>query len=190
LEGSFEIELSWLQNWLRDLEVDFLYILQQTKLADNSDEAWLQVWEKNKGVLALGGEGLILRSSTQEWTPKRLSTVLKVKPSYDAEAIVIGSTSGRTGKTGRYLGMMGNLIVDYNGTRFELSGFNNEEREINDPVLKAWCVDNPGKEMPNELISEGSLYFNLGDQLTFLYRELSKDQVPKDARFFRSRPQE
>lgn len=187
---TFEIELSWLQEWLRDLEVDFLYIHQQTKLSDDSDEAWGQVWAKNKQVLELEGEGLILRSSTQEWTPKRLSTVLKVKPSFDDEAIIVGATAGRTGKTGRYLGMMGNLILDFQGVRFELSGFNNEEREINDPVLYAWCVDNPGKEMPEELLVDGALQFDIGEQITFLYRELSVAGVPKDARFFRSRPQE
>lgn len=194
---SFPIEIAWLQDWVSDTDPSICYIHPQRELPLDNEEAWSLVHQTQRQIVEGGGEGLILRNPQQEWTPKRVANVLKVKPFSDAEAVVVGATAGRTGKTGRYLGMMGNLIVAYKPesdiierVEFELSGFNNYERTINDPVLRGWCEDNPGKIMPTEMIIEGALQFDLGEVITFIYRELSKTCVPKDARFLRTRPQE
>lgn len=195
---SFEEELHFLDLVLSvNCKLGFCKLHPQVCLPINDQEAWDVVNTMNKKILDGGGEGVMLRNPEQVWTPKRVSNLLKVKPHFDAEAVMIGATAGREGKTGRYHGMMGNLIVSYKPesdiierVEFELSGFTDEERAISDPVLEAWCRDNPGKKMPEEMIVDGALQFNIGDTITFLYRELSKGAIPKDARYFRIRTSE
>ena len=85
-------------------------------------------------VLDQGGEGVVIRNPQGVWTPKRHRTILKYKPFQDAEARVVGFTSGReTAKGSRLLGKIGALIVDYQGKRLELSGLTDAEREFADP---------------------------------------------------------
>ncbi len=58
-------------------------------------------------VLALGGEGLMLREPGSHYEPGRSSTLLKVKQFHDAEAAVIGHLPGG----GRHKGRLGALEV-------------------------------------------------------------------------------
>ena len=135
-------------------------------------------------VTANGGEGLIVRSGDALWTPTRTHNMVKVKKLLDAEATVIGCTSGRqTDKGSKLLGKMGALIVKYDGKEFELSGFTDEEREFGDSEHTHWAIQFPGERCPPGMMPKA---FNLGDRITFLYRELSDDGIPIEARYWRT----
>lgn len=187
----FEFELQYLQQWLAESDPNILSLHTQTRLPNDSDKAWELVNSKTKEIFSIGGEGGIVRNPYAHWTPLRVRDVLKVKPTLDSEATVIGATSGEVGKTGRYHGMVGNFIMEWdNGKRFELSGFNNQERSINNENVHKWALANPGEEIPTEMLQDGVLAYNLGDRLTFTYREKTDDNKPKEARFLRLRPEE
>ena len=84
------------------------------------------------------GEGIILKHPDSEYTGKRSDFMLKYKPCYDAEAIIVDYTQG----TGKYSSMLGafvcrpllntgkSFIVDQNPTlQFSISGMDDEVRE-------------------------------------------------------------
>lgn len=129
----------------------------------------------------VGGEGVMLRSPDQVWEPKRINGLVKMKKLQDAEAIVIGYVSGReTDKGSKLLGLMGALVVEYKNIEFELSGFTDQERELLDPT--DWCTAHPGESVPETIISD---HFPRGSQVTFRFREHSRDGVPIEARYWR-----
>jgi len=125
-------------------------------------------------------EGIILRNGIYPWMPERVHHCLKHKAWSDAEAIVIGYTTGRETELGsKLLGLMGALIVKWEGRRFELSGFTEQERRFEDG---AWAIDNPGQECPEWI---NNLNFPRGSKVTFRYGELSHDGIPLKARYWR-----
>lgn len=145
-------------------------------------------------ITSKGGEGIILRDCNSIWTPQRTASLLKVKPSNDAEVIVKGYIWGReTDRGSKLLGLMGAMIVDFNGKRLELSGFTDEERKLTCyPPVGVEHFDN------RSVLSEGqmnagkpvsqywtSAKFPIGSKVTIKYRELTDDGLPKEARFFR-----
>jgi DNA ligase-1 len=87
--------------------------------------------------------------------------LLKVKPSRDSEATVVGYTWGK----GKLEGLMGSMLVDWEGIQFELSGFTNEERVIHCKHYEA----------------------DIRETVSFKYRELTDDGKPKEARYWRER---
>lgn len=119
------------------LENSFVKLHQQTQLPFNTEKALEQLYEKLDEVVAGKGEGMILRRAQSTWIPERSYDLLKVKKFKDDEATVVGYVTGReTEKGSKLRGLMGALIVDYKGKRFELAGFNSEERVLickNDP---------------------------------------------------------
>ena len=131
---------------------------------------WLQVVEQFRvadraalqarldAVVAGGGEGLMLHRADAPYVTGRSDALLKLKPRLDAEATVLAHLPGR----GRLAGMMGALRVETAaGVRFQLgTGFTDAERRDPPPV---------------------------GSQVTFVYRELTPDGVPRFASFWRRR---
>jgi len=193
--APFCTELECLEPWLEEANEQVISLLPQLKLPEDNDEAWKIANQRAKNIVEAGGEGCILRSDGMPWIPKRVGYCLKMKPSEDAECVVIGGTSGKVGKTGKYHGLMGNLVVQFTHedgevVTFELSGFTDEERSINCPVLYEWAHSNPGKRFPEEMLVDGALQFDMGQLITFTYREFSKARIPKDGRYLRVRPSE
>lgn len=139
-----------------------------------------------------GGEGLMLRKPSSIWEPKRSYNILKVKTFQDAEATVIGYVTGReTDKGSKLLGMMGALITNFNGKRLELSGFTDAERQlsgvcidqdVDDITATEWARANPEKEVPAWISNP---LFPRGSQVTFRFRELTDDGIPKESRYWR-----
>ena len=129
-------------------------------------------------VLAKGGEGLMIRQPMALWQPKRNNYLLKYKPFDDAEGIVTGFISGK----GKFQGMLGALILDYNGQRLELSGFTDFERRLN-YIQETTAFNLPGREM----LFDETPQFKRGDVITFKYRGVSADGVPQEARYWRPR---
>ena len=109
-------------------------------------------------MVADGAEGLMLHKADSIYVTGRSDALLKLKPYYDAEATVIGHTSGR----GKYKGKLGALIVETpEGIRFKLgTGFSDAQRE------------NPPK---------------IGSLVTYSYRDKTKNGKPKFASFLRVR---
>ena len=188
-DQPFGKEVAVLQEALDNIDPDSpCYLHPQTKLIDIPEAAGDQVEEYLQRVLDQGGEGVVIRNPQGIWTPKRHRNILKYKPFSDAEARITGFTSGReTNKGSRLLGKIGALIVDYQGKRLELSGLTDAEREFADRMARDWAVGNPGIDAPYWI--EGK-QFKKGQTVTFKYRELSDDGIPKEARYWRRRDAE
>lgn len=161
------------------------YLHQQTKLSDSPQEAAQQIETFLQRVLDQGGEGVVIRNPNATWIPKRHKGLLKYKPFNDAEAVITGFTSGReTDKGSKHLGRIGALITDYKGKRLELSGLTDVEREFPSAEMCVFASANPGVDMPDWFQGR---HFKVGQTITFKYRELSDDGIPKEARYWRRR---
>jgi DNA ligase 1 len=187
---DFEHELFWLSNHI-ETQNDTgtgrhpCFMLRQEQLPLDECEARLRVCEYLDYVLEQGGEGVVIRNPKSLWMPKRHKGLLKYKPFEDAEAVIAGFTSGReTDRGSRLLGRIGALIVDYQGKRLELAGLTDEEREFATPEAVFFAYGHPGEDMPT--CFQGKR-FKIGQTVTFKYRELTDDGVPKEARFWRPR---
>ena len=185
--ATFQDELTFLASAL-NTQLSPCYMHRQTRLDGNDAIAHTQLQGILDTVLQEGGEGIILRNPITLWTPKRHQGILKYKPFQDAEAILIGFTAGReTDKGSRLLGKIGALIVNYNGKRLELAGLTDDEREFTNADAVANATAHPGRELKGCLAGK---CFKIGQTVTFKYRELSDDGIPKEARYFRKRDME
>jgi DNA ligase-1 len=181
---SFQGELEFLGR-VFEAQAQQCYLLKQEKLPLDEGSAHVRVAEFLGYVLEQSGEGIVLRDPAAEWEPKRHKGILKWKPFSDAEGTITGFTSGReTDKGSKHLGKIGALILDYDGKRLELSGLTDEEREFSSFADSQWASHNPGRDMPPDARGK---HFKVGDTVTFRYRELSDDKIPKEARYFRQR---
>jgi len=188
---SFEDTYRFLEKYLKR-EDGNLFLLRQEQLPATTTAAQARLLDLLDDVTNAGGEGLILRNPASLWLPQRAHHLLKVKPYFDAEGTVTGYISGReTDKGSKLLGMMGALILRFQGNRLELSGFTDEERKMGwapnveiktDKDATSWATMNPGKEFP-EFYENPK--FPRGSQITFRFRELSDANVPKEARYLR-----
>jgi DNA ligase 1 len=109
-------------------------------------------------VVRGSGEGLMLHRADALYETGRSSALLKVTPWLDAEARVIEHLPGK----GKYQGMLGALRVEMpDGTRFSLgNGFTDAQRRA-PPAI--------------------------GTQVTYRYRELTRNGIPRFPRFLRVR---
>lgn len=181
--STFEQELQFLNAALDNGSESIAYLHNQIRLPDNITDAMLLIDKQLDATLERGGEGVIIRNPKALWTPKRVGDVLKYKPFSDDEGIVTGFTSGReTDKGSKLLGMIGSLILTYKGQRLELAGLTNEERMFATPAMSEYAAEHPDQDMPADFAGK---HFKVGQTVTFKYRELSDDGVPKEARFWR-----
>lgn len=160
---------------------------EQIQLPYQTTRAKELVQEYLTEITDRGGEGLILRSPSSKWEPKRSHQMLKVKKLQDSEAIVTGYRTGKeTDKGSRHLGRMGSLVVYWDGVEFELSGFTDEERSLEtskgDGDAVRWAELNDAKITPDWIHNP---HFPRGTKVTFRYRDLTKDGVPQEARYWR-----
>ena len=113
---------------------------------------------KLKEIVDGGGEGLMLHLATAPFTTGRSDVLLKLKPLADAEAVVLRQIPGE----GKFAGMLGALEVKTpEGIVFRLgTGFSDAVRK-NPPAI--------------------------GATVTYRYRDLTKNGVPRFASFLRER---
>lgn len=109
-------------------------------------------------VVGAGGEGLMLHRADALYVTGRNDALLKLKPLDDAEATVIGYVPGK----GKYTGKMGALRVEMaDGKHFQIgTGFTDAVR-ANPPAI--------------------------GAVITFTYRGLTKNGLPRFASYLRIR---
>lgn len=170
---------------------------KQFQLAYQTSLARAQLSDILLQVSTLEGEGLMLREQSSVWTPERSWKLLKVKPLDDAEGTVTGYVTGKeTNKGSKLLGMMGALVLSFNGKRLELAGFTDGERKLalvtgaclaDAQDAESWARDNPGKEVPSWIEAPE---FPRGSSVTFKYRDLTAGGLPNEARYFRKRTPE
>jgi DNA ligase OB-like domain len=194
---EFRTVYTWMKEILNlvdwdDSERSFT-IHNQIQLAHKNVDAQVEVANLLDKITSEGGEGLILRNPTSYWVPERSHACLKVKGLLDSEARVVGYVWGRQTELGsKLLGLMGALIVEWNGKRFELSGFTDEERRMTaigmsdrqtlNMIAFEQGINNPGEEVRDHLYNAT---FPRNSLVTFKYRELTTDGIPKEARFLR-----
>jgi DNA ligase 1 len=113
---------------------------------------------KLNDIVRAGGEGLMLHLANASYITGRSDALLKLKPLNDAEATVIGYVPGK----GKYEGKMGALQVELaDGKRFQIgTGFTDAVR-ANPPAI--------------------------GTLVTFTYRGLTKNGLPRFASYLRGR---
>ncbi len=109
-------------------------------------------------IVTKKGEGIMLNVSNATYQPGRSQGLLKIKPSYDADAVVIAHQPGK----GKYLGMMGALWVrNDEGIKFKIgTGFSDDERRA-----------------PPEI----------GATISYQYSGFNRTGIPRFARFLRVR---
>lgn len=192
---SFEATYRYLSQVLTESE--YCYALEQEQLAFMTQAALDRVAERSEEVVSAGGEGVILRRHVSTWLPERTYNCLKLKPFEDMEGTVAGYIWGReTDKGSKLLGLMGALILRLdNGKRLELSGFTDAERAMTFHPTPSQNDTNLVLDQREPFVSAGQEvsrhWFNetfpIGSKVTFKYRELTDDGIPKEARFYRKR---
>lgn len=139
-------------------------------------------------ILDQGGEGLMLRFPQSEWEPVRSKFLMKLKGTQDAEATVIGYKWGKSGVGTKLVGLMGSLIVSFRGKQFDLSGFTDAERMLLVHNQQLTEPSSYGSKHQGEVVNTSvatSVLFPVGSQVTFSYRELTNDGLPKEAKYLR-----
>ncbi len=109
-------------------------------------------------VVRGGGEGLMLHLADAPYVTGRSDVLLKLKPQLDTEAVVVAHVAGK----GKYAGLLGALRVETpEGKRFLIgTGFSDEARRNPPPV---------------------------GTNVTYTYRGLTKNGLPRFASYLRVR---
>ncbi len=150
---SFNQRLEKMKQLIAELNIAWLTLVPQYRL---SDESALQ--HKLQEVVAKGGEGLILHRGNARYQKTRSSDLLKLKPLFDAEAIVLEHFKGK----GKYKGMLGSLLVKTDdGITFRIgTGFSDAQRRT-PPAI--------------------------GATITYAYSGLTQNGIPRFARFLRVR---
>ena len=157
----------------------FVSRVKQVMLPWVSAEAIDQVHTELDALVLQGGEGLMLRKPESFWTPTRSNLLLKYKPWKIGKGTVVGY---RHAKVGKIQGLMGSLILDFDGKRLKVSGFTEEERNYCNHAAQSAASQFPGDIAANNIRHH---VFPRGKQVEFRYRELSDDGIPKEARYKR-----
>lgn len=143
---------------LKDLQntVEKLHIPWLHVIPQESIKSVDQIKARLKQLTLQKAEGLVLHLASAEFQAGRSEFVYKLKPQHDAEAKVIAIQAGQ----GKFQGMMGALQLETSdGKRFKLgTGFDNEERKNPPPI---------------------------GSLVTYRYRDLTANGLPKFASFVR-----
>ena len=114
--------------------------------------------KKLREIVRNGGEGLMLHRADAAYETGRSSTLLKLTSWLDAEAIVVAHLPGK----GKYAGMTGALQMEMpDGRRFALGSGLSDDLRRNPPPI--------------------------GTSVTYRYRELTKNGMPRFPRYLRVR---
>jgi DNA ligase-1 len=152
--GPFSERYSAMKMMVEQTASSHLQVIKQETVA--STEALFTILD---GVVNAGGEGLMLHYQQAHYAVGRSEYIIKLKPKYDAEAVVIGHTQGK----GKYRGKLGALVVKTPaGLVFNVgSGLSDKQRE-NPPLV--------------------------GSIITYQYLGFTQKGTPRFASFLRERP--
>lgn len=132
---------------------------QLQAVPQSSVESRQALSDRLEAVVRAGGEGLMLHRADAPYLTGRRPVLLKLKPQRDADAVVVAHLPGQ----GRHAGRLGALRVrQADGTEFHLgTGFSDAQRDEPPPP---------------------------GSTVTFTYRGLTPQGLPRFASFLRVRP--
>ncbi|MCL1477684.1 MULTISPECIES: DNA ligase [unclassified Marinobacter] len=127
IDQTFDQRLPRLRELVSQAGSPYLALVEQQRPGSHQ-----QLMARRDKMIAVGGEGLMLRRGASLYKAGRSDDLLKVKRFDDAEAIVVGILPGK----GKYQGMMGALRVRLAGKReFRIgSGFSDAERAEPPPL--------------------------------------------------------
>ncbi len=145
IRGTFEERQDYLRQIIEQMQPAFAQVHPQTRCHGAP-----HVRAELARILAMGGEGVMLRQPGSGYVAGRSTTLLKVKQFQEADARVIAYQPG----TGRHKGRLGALLAELpDGTQFAVgTGFSDVQRE-KPPAL--------------------------GSTITFRFQELSGGGVPR-----------
>ena len=179
-------------------ENQYVRLHPQEQLPFSTVPAVARIEARMAEIVNAGGEGVMIRRAASIWTPERSWDLMKYKPFLDAEGTVVGYQWGReTDKGSKLLGLMGAMEVEWEGKRFWLSGFTDEERTMTttyqrNPPSTAITGEEyarvVGSKHPGETVDLDfqNQQFPRGSKVTFKYRELTDEGLPKEARYWRT----
>lgn len=152
--GTFEQRYIAMQKLVKHVDSKHLQAISQLSISDNT-----ALFNQLDRVVDEGGEGLMLHYRQAFYQVGRSQFIVKLKPKYDAEAVVIGYTEGK----GKYLGMLGALTVKTpDGVVFNIgSGLTDKQRKV-PPAI--------------------------GATITYQYSGFTQKGTPRFATFLRERP--
>ena len=152
IKEAFEVRIGVARRYFSTFPCKHATVIEHVKCtgADHLKETF----EK---VLAAGGEGIMILKPNSPYIGGRTATLLKVKPTRDAEAKVVGYHPGK----GKYLGMTGSLkCITADGKEIKTGGLTDAMRKNPPPI---------------------------GTVITYKYIELTDDGNPRSPRFGRIR---
>lgn len=151
--GPFSHRLSRLRTLTEASRGSNLLLAPQWRVASHKELA-----AELQEIVAAGGEGLMLKRDSAPYHAARSDDLLKVKPYYDAEALVIAHIPGQ----GKHAGKLGALEVrSPSGIFFRIgTGFTDEQRAA-PPAIGSW--------------------------ITYRYQGTTKNGTPRFASFLRVR---
>ena len=150
--GSFAQRAQRIRDVVEQSAMAQLHAVDQRPVADRA-----ALRAQLSGVLAQGGEGLVLHRADAPYQTGRSDVLVKLKPHLDAEARVLAHLPGK----GKYAGQTGALWVrSPEGREFALgSGLSDAQRRAPPP---------------------------LGSSVTYRYRDLTSTGLPRFATFMRA----
>lgn len=158
--------------------------LAQVELPSVETAAVERLYKFLDDEVAKGGEGLVVRGPGSLWIPKRNQAMLKVKPFDDDEALIVGFVTGQ----GKLRGAIGAVVILWKNEatgithEFQLSGFTDEERQLDSDEATIHAYNNPGELLHGDYQGK---YFKRNTKIRFKYRGFTVDGVPREARYFR-----
>ncbi|GAB6069507.1 DNA ligase [Thiomicrorhabdus hydrogeniphila] len=175
-KGGLLERLSILKAFLKHTPNSFIKIIEQKSIKSNQD-----IEKELKRILALGGEGLVVRNPSMAYQTGRLSTALKIKQKQDAECVVKSYTKGQ----GKFTGLVGAIeceLIPEQVTRLF-------------PKLNELSTLNGMKTKKQQIIKVGSGLSDyqrlhppkIGSVITFQYIGLTKKGLPRFPVFLRER---
>ena len=152
-DGSFSARAQRIREIVRQADWPQLQAVDQSPVAHRE-----ALQRRLASTVAQGGEGLVLHRADAPYSVGRSDAMMKLKPSLDTEATVVGHQPGR----GKYAGQLGALeLRTPQGRQFLLgSGFTDAQR----------------REPPA-----------VGSVVTYRYRDLTPGGLPRFASFLRVR---
>lgn len=152
-DKCFRQQIILIKEWLQRHPSNHAFVIEQTPITSEG-----QLEQEQQRIHQLGGEGLIVRDPNAHYSTGRSSSIYKIKPYQDDEAIVLAHLSGKGKNTG-HLGAL--LVQRADGITFKIgTGFSREERK------------NPP---------------SIGATITFKYNGLYSSGIPKFPVFLRIR---
>lgn len=125
-KGGLQERLESLKNYLAHTAQDFIVIIPQESLSSKDS-----IKKKLQQITRNGGEGIVLRNPYATYESGRSKNAFKLKITQDAECTIKDYTQGK----GRYEGMVGALVCQYEDKIFKIgSGLNLAQRQNPPPI--------------------------------------------------------